>query len=211
MGSLIDEILFDIDWRVAELATLKTIPIKYNFNDAHRELHLKYAVPAIYSLWEGFIKTCLPVYLRHINALNIKRSEISLNLLTHHIDSTCKLHNPRSNFDSKKRVVGDLDSLFVDAIAISVEIPTESNVNYKVLCGLLNRFCIEVLDRKFEKGLDRLLLFRNKIAHGENAIKVQTKDVHDFIDLVEDLMIDVIINIENSVKRQTFRRVVTGE
>lgn len=206
MPRFIDEIVADIDWRVAEMATLKSIPIRYRLTPDHKSQHVKFAVPAIYAFWEGYVKTSLSIYVNHLSSLNIARSDISINLLTHHIDTFCGFNNPRTSFDSKKRVVADLDVLFVDNIQLVPEVPTESNVNFKVLTSLLTRFCIEQVDSKYEKGLNRLLFFRNKIAHGENAIRVTDRDMSDFIKLVEDLMIDVVINIQSSEARQLYIR-----
>lgn len=210
MANFIDEILNDIDWRIAELATIKSMPFKYNFNENHKKVHTKYAVPAVYAIWEGFVKSSFILYLNHLSKLNINRTEISLNLLTHYIDSFCKLHNPRQNFDSKKRIVQDLDILFVDTITLVPEVPTESNVNFKVLTNLLNRFCIDTIDNKYEKGLDRLLFFRNKIAHGENALKVEIMDINNFIKLVEDLMLDIVINIQSCERKKTYLKSIVN-
>ena len=52
----IKEILNDINWRFAEMSIIKTLPYKYNLSEMHRKILIKYSIPAIYSLWEGFIK-----------------------------------------------------------------------------------------------------------------------------------------------------------
>ena len=207
MSTFIDEIIADIDWRVSELASLKTIPIQYSFNSDHRKQHTKFAVPAVYSIWEGFVKTSLSIYVNHLSRLNLKRTDISINLLTHYIDTCCNLNNPRTNFESKRKVVESLDKLFINTITLTPDIPTESNVNYKVLTSILNRFCVACVDTKYEKGLNRLLQFRNTIAHGENAIRVEEKDLIEFIKLVEDLMTDIVINIEDSERKQTYKKI----
>ncbi|MGZ5551366.1 MAG: MAE_28990/MAE_18760 family HEPN-like nuclease [Nitrososphaeraceae archaeon] len=206
MAIFVEEILEDISWRISEMVSIKSIPIQYSFNASHREQYIKFAIPAVYSLWEGFIKTSLSIYLKHLNSLNIDRSEISANILTHYIDTCCKLSNPRNDFKSKLKLVEHLDSLFIDKIIFSLEIPTESNVNYKVLTSLLNRFCITCVDKKYENQLDRLLFFRNKISHGENALKVEHDDLNGFIYLIENLMFDIVINIEDSERSQTYKK-----
>ncbi|MBK6345590.1 MAG: hypothetical protein IPF68_06575 [Bacteroidales bacterium] len=66
MATFIDEILADIDWRVSELATLKSIPIRYSFRPEHKELQIKYTIPAIYAIWEGFVKSCFVIYSNHL-------------------------------------------------------------------------------------------------------------------------------------------------
>lgn len=209
MSTFIEEIIDDIDWRVSELTSLKAIPIQYSFNPIHRQQHTKFAIPAVYSIWEGFVKTSLSIYINHLSRLNIQRTDISINLLTHYIDTFCNLNNPRTSFESKRKVVENLDKLFIETINITPDIPTESNVNYKVLTSLLNRFCVACVDTKYEKGLNRLLLFRNKIAHGENAIRVEEKDLTEFIKLVEDLMIDIVINIQDAESKKTYKKILS--
>lgn len=205
MSSFIDEILADIDWRISELAQIKSIPIKYNFRPDHKDIHIKYAIPAIYAIWEGFVKNCFTIYSNHLNSLTIKRTEISTSLLTHRIDSECDLNNPRQNFESKQKLVEIINSLLVDIITIKPSVPTESNVNLKVLNKILERFCVSKFDETYEKGLNKLLRFRNTIAHGENSISVNMPHVIEFIALIENLMLDIVINIETSEKDESYK------
>jgi hypothetical protein len=206
MKTFVQEILADIDWRTSELATLKSIPIRYSFSPDHKELHIKYSIPAIYSIWEGFVKNCFTIYPNHLNTLSLSRSNISYALLTHQIDSECDFSNPRVHFNKKMKLVQSLDDLFQDTITIKPTVPTESNVNLKVLNRLLERFCIPELDEDYSKGLNKLLLFRNKIAHGENSIIVNMTHVTEFISLVENLMLDVVIGVESCERNETFKK-----
>lgn len=204
MASYLDEILVDVNWRISEMANLKFIPFKYNFNKDHKEIHLKYSIPAIYSIWEGFVKNCFTIYSIHLNSLLIKRNEIAAPLLTHQLDSICNFNNPRVNFESKLKMVSIINSTLTDIIIIKSNVPTDSNVNFTILNKILERFCIENVDQSYEKKLNKLLLFRNKIAHGENSILVNMDVVIELIKTVEGLMYDVIINIENSEKQRLF-------
>lgn len=206
MSTYLDEILADIEWRVSELAMIKSIPIKYSFRSDHKELHIKYSIPAIYAIWEGFIKSCFTIYSNHLNSLSLKRTEIATALLTHRIDSECDFNNPRQNFESKKRLVELIDNLLGDIIIIKPNVPTESNVNLKVLNKILERFCILKIEETYENGLNKLLLFRNTIAHGENSILVGMNHVTEFITLVENLMLDITINIESCEKNKSYRK-----
>ncbi|UJH89681.1 hypothetical protein LZ575_11370 [Antarcticibacterium sp. 1MA-6-2] len=206
MKGFIKEILADIDWRTSELATLKTIPIRYSFSPDHKDLHIKYAIPAIYSIWEGFVKNCFTIYSNHLNTLSLNRSNISYALLTHHIDSECEFNNPRVNFEKKVKLVQSLDILFQENITLKPQIPTESNVNLKVLNRILERYCISEVDNKYNNGLNKLLLFRNKIAHGENSIIVNMTHLTEFVSLVENLMLDIVIGVESCEKEETYKK-----
>ena len=206
MKFFIQEIVADIDWRVSELATIKTIPIKYSFDPYHKEIHFKYAVPAIYAIWEGFIKNSFTIYGTYINSLSIKRNEISLALLTHQLDTNCDFNNPRNNLETKQKLVALIDGMLTDIIVIKPGVPTESNVNFKVANKIFQRFCVNALPDSYEKGLDKLLRFRNMIAHGENSISVNSTHIQEFISLVENLMLDVVIQIENSDKNIRYKK-----
>ena len=206
MSIFIDEILADIDWRVAELATLKTLPIKYSFQPDHRQLHIKYSIPAIYAIWEGFIKNVFNIYSTHLNTLGLTRSEIAYPLLTHHFDSICNFGQARKSFPSKEKLVSVILSTVEEEIIISPKIPTESNINLKVLNRIMERFCVQKIDQKYEKDLDKLLLFRNKIAHGENALKVTLTQMTAFIKIIEDIMLDVILALEKSEASKSYMK-----
>jgi hypothetical protein len=206
MKLFIQEILADINWRVSELATIKSLPIKYSFRPDHKELQIKYSIPAIYAIWEGFVKNTFTIYSTHLNSLNITRIEIAHPLLTHQLDLECDFNNPRAAFDSKKRLVNLINNVLDETITIKPGIPTESNVNFKVLNKILERFCISPIEGSYERGLNRLLRFRNMIAHGENALQVNMTDMTQFVSLIENLMLDLIINIETCEKNKTFTK-----
>lgn len=206
MKTFVQEILADIEWRTSELATLKMIPIQYSFRNDHKDLHIKYSIPAIYAIWEGFVKNCFTIYSNHLNSLSITRNEISPELLTHQIDSECNFNNPRGNFSSKQKLVDMLDILFSDIILIKPSVPTESNVNLKVLNRILERFCVTQIEEKHAKGLNKLLMFRNTIAHGENSLSVNMTHISEFISLVENLMLDIIISIELCERKESFKK-----
>lgn len=139
----IEEIKKDIEKRVAELAIIKTLPIKYGLNDNYNRTYLKYAAPAVYAIWEGYVKQAFEIYLRHLTSLKLSPDEASFNLLTHYIDSALPLNQPRLNFDSKRKMVlGLKEKLFVPYVDFGNIIPTESNVSFEVLQKLLERFSL---------------------------------------------------------------------
>lgn len=206
MSLFIDEIVADIDWRIAELATLKTLPIKYSFHPDHKELHIKYSIPAIYAIWEGFVKSSFQIYSSHLNTLSLKRSEIAYPLLTHHVDSVCNISQPRKSFRSKQDFVNKILETVDEKVVLLPILPTESNINLKVLNKILERFCIQEINPKYQKDLDKLLMFRNKIAHGENAIRVTLVELTEFVKLIEDIMLDVALAIEESEASKTYQK-----
>jgi len=204
----IDEINSDIQWRMSELASLKTIPLRYNLLSHHKEMLIKYTIPSIYALWEGFVKNSFELYVREINKLNIPIEEVHINVITHTLSSCEKLYleNPRMNFISKKEFVEFYQSKISKPLNITTKIPTKSNVDFIVINDILTRFNLTLLPKVFERKLNKLLKFRNSIAHGETSLPVKMEDVTFFSQLVNDLMVEIITRLDEGYKKQTFKK-----
>ncbi|MBK6345591.1 MAG: hypothetical protein IPF68_06580 [Bacteroidales bacterium] len=95
-------------------------------------------------------------------------------------------------------MVSLIDSLLTDVVTIKPSVPTESKGNFRVLNKILERFCIDRVPDYYDSKLNKLLLFRNKVAHGDNSISVNMTHVTEFISTVENLMLDVAINVEQN-------------
>lgn len=204
----VDEINSDIQWRMSELASLKTIPLRYNLLSHHKEMLIKYTIPSIYALWEGFVKNSFELYVREINKLNIPIEEVHINVITHTLSSCEKLYleNPRMNFISKKEFVEFYQSKISKPLNITTKIPTKSNVDFIVINDILTRFNLTLLPKVFERKLNKLLKFRNSIAHGETSLPVKIEDVTFFSQLVNDLMVEIITRLDEGYKKQTFKK-----
>ncbi|AXT56438.1 hypothetical protein D1815_11945 [Aquimarina sp. AD1] len=206
MYLLLGEIQSDISWRISEISNIKTIPLRYNLLDQHKKTLTLYSVPSLYALWEGFIKNCCQLLTTYLNNLKIESSLAHINVLTHAIENEYHLGNERKHFDKKIKLVESTLKTYNSILVIQQGIPTESNINYKVTNKILERFNINFLNKKYERPLDRLLLFRNKIAHGENSIKVNKKDIEEFSLLIENLMYEILLLIEEYLKSKSYQK-----
>ena len=204
--SFIDEIYIDLNWRISELASLKTIPLRYHLLPDHKELLIKYSVPSIYALWEGFVKNAFWLYIREINMLALQTNNVHINLLTHSLSSIDKLslENPRVTYKAKKKFIEYYQNTICQPFKITDKLPTKSNIDFAVMSEILQRFNLEQLSSSFETKLSKLLTFRNKIAHGDYSIPVKVEDIEFFTQLVIDLMTAILLNIENGHIRQTY-------
>ena len=93
----IDEILTDIEWRITQLVTIRTLPIKYNLSTSDREIHNRTSIPAIYALWEGFVKEAFSIYARYLDSLQLSRDEPyrvcrRVNILRDYADDKIKIY-----------------------------------------------------------------------------------------------------------------------
>lgn len=204
--TFLDNIVSDIDWRVSELATLTSLPYRYKIADIHIESLLTYSVPAIYAIWEGFVRHSFVEYSTYLNSLNLPLKDVHENILTHALTNgtDVALENPRSSFDSKKRYIKAMLVKHQTVLNIPYDIPTKSNVNYSVINDILVRYNLEKLNSTYRTKLDKLLRFRNEFSHGERSIPVEKKDIESFSNLVQDLMVEIYSHIEDGYEQKTY-------
>ena len=203
---VLNEIKSDVDWRMGELAILRTIPHRYSILPEHQDMLKIYFIPAMYALWEGFVNNSFQIYIRYLNELKLKSSEMSINILTFALMSNDRLNleNPRLDFMKQKQCVEHFNLALTSPIVIDPKIPTKSNVNFKGINSLLAAFNLQQLSMDYKSPLNKLLLFRNSISHGERSINVSDKDISDFTGLILKLMEDVCIKIEEGMTKKTY-------
>lgn len=203
--SIINE---DVSWRMSELASLRSIPLRYNLLEHHREMILKYTVPSIYSLWEGFVKSSFESYVCDINSLRLNVSEVNINLLVHGLTSNekLKLERTRTSFKSKKEFIEHYRIAISKPFEITEVVPTNSNVTFDVINEILHLFNLDLLPDEFKKPLHRLVHFRNSIAHGEIKIPVKIEDIEKFANLLNALMVEITVRIDAGWTSRRYER-----
>ncbi|MDP2097254.1 MAG: MAE_28990/MAE_18760 family HEPN-like nuclease [Methylobacter sp.] len=215
MSFLEEKISNEIKWRTDEIATLKFLPFHSNLSDEQKQILKKHTIPALYSLWEGFVKDAFTHYIKEINSLNITFDKIAPELLAHSIDTHYLRNNeylnemPKDFQKSIKRITNFVnhfkDDVARNMVVIPATFPTESNINYEVIRKIFIRFNLETLPKEpYEKNLNKLLWYRNSIAHGDFSIPIETQIIDDFSQLVIDLMSEVLLKIDDGYTNKTY-------
>lgn len=195
MPTLEEKIEYEIDWRTAEIAITKSLPLLFPFSNQQSEILKKYAIPTFYSLWEGFVVECFSIYIREINALRLNKDQIHFNILTHSIDALCKLNNARIEFPKQVALIKKICDHIDKEIIIPVGVPTESNIKFKVINSIFHRFNLAPFPSDpYEKRLNKLMLIRNGIAHGQNSIPITPE-------LIEETSETVILCMHSTAER----------
>ncbi len=209
MSRLKENLEHEINWRVGEIAVIKKLIKSDRLNQRELVLIKKYSVASLYSIWEGFVGKSFEFYTEEINNLHLKTSEISINILTHTIDSQVQLRSERKEFATKCKLVGKLfECMSNDTIAITRNLPGSSNLNFKVIKNIFECFNFSRrLDSKYESDLNFFVKVRNDIAHGEFSIAVDDKKIYDFCSLVMDLMSEVTLIILNEYQEKSYLKV----
>ena len=195
------DIRSDIGERQQLMLQIKTLYLRYQFNERDEKLFLSYSMPAIYAIWEGFIQTSFKTYVQEINKINLSVNTVHKQILCYHIENSFKQFKQYPKNYNKKVVFFDKLGEFysADIIEITRTINTENNVGFDVLNRLLAAFNLEKIPDYYEQRSlkyeldERLLRIRNQVAHGQDSIIVSRNDLEDSINLVNILM-ELVLN-----------------
>lgn len=179
----------------AKMSLYKTLPVRFNLPDLYRSFILRQSPLFIYSSWEGFVKNSLSIYLQELNLIELNYDDIDSLYLGYQVDKICQFKANITSNDTIVKKSEQLFSLFSLPVFFDTKINTESNANLKVVNSLLKKFGLNEIDKKYETPLNKLLLFRNSLAHGDDGIEVSEKDCSEFTLLIENLAVELINSI----------------
>lgn len=207
------EIRSDIDERQKLMLQIKTLYLRYGFNEKDEQLFLNYSIPTIYAIWEGFIQTVFQTYIQELNKLNLSINTICKPILVYHIESKFKQFKEYpEKFTGKVAFFEKLDQFYhAEFIDITQAVNTESNVGFNVLNKILETFNLEKISEypeshySLRQELDNFLLkIRNAVAHGQNSIVVNREDLDRAIKLVSTLMDLVLDNVIKGFESKSY-------
>lgn len=205
--NFLDTIQADIDWRMGDIGTLKSLSKRYNMSQAHQNLIIRYTMPAIYALWEGFVKSAFYEYIKQLNSKNLINTTVHINILTYAVESNDKLrlNDARTQISTQRKFVQLYNEYYESPLHISPKIMTNDNVDYKTICILLESFNLERISAPiYEAALNRMVFLRNEVAHGGQQVPITMEDVEQYSQLVIDLMSDILGKMETGYKCQSY-------
>ncbi len=170
------DIRSDIGERQQLMLQIKTLYLRYQFNERDEKIFLSYSMPAIYAIWEGFIQTSFKTYVQEINKINLSVNTVHKQILCYHIENSFKQFKQYpKNYNKKVAFFDKLGEFYgADIIEITRTINTENNVGFDVLNRLLAAFNLEKIPDYYEQRWlkneldERLLRIRNQVAHGQD-------------------------------------------
>ena len=187
-----ESISSDLNWRLGEIAILKSLTVQSHLSERKRSIARKYSIPALYAIWEGYIVNSFKEYVKIINGEHLNFSDLHDSITTKHLFSSLSLHQPPQKFEKRKRLVRRIQEMMSEPIQLPLEIDTSSNVDYAELQNICKRYAVngEQLE-KYKASLNKFLNYRNRIAHGDNSITVDAAHIAEFSQTVVSLMSDI--------------------
>lgn len=197
MDELIELVWHEKEWRGEELSLLLKI-VNDEKNDSNSRILSKYSVPAIYAIWEGFLRESLKHYSSFIN--RNEYLERNMNMITQIIDHNDLFRKKNlRKFTDRKKLFTEIKNI-LEHPTFPEERPWSTNLDFLTSNYLLSRFGLKYINKKYRIKLDNLVKARQSVAHGENSILSSKNDVYNYISLIENLMYDVTIIIEKKAE-----------
>jgi len=208
-AKLIDELCIDREWRFSELEFCKKVP-KFYANALFAKNTSKYwrmCIPIIYAHWEGFVVSAYQQLILYLNKKNLKYSQVKqfLVILSNKHRFEYLKGNPTK--EQKKRFLDEYN--LEETVGIDMPltlISAKSNLNYKRFLAILDEFNIvpTLAHNKNKSTIEKLVTYRNKIAHGENSVIVYETDINIMIGCVMEMIDTTISDIERYVFDKPF-------
>lgn len=207
---LIAEICQERDWRFKELEFYKKTPFLYvnSLFLKQKEKYYKMCIPMIYAHWEGFIITAFRLLSDFITSQSIQYSSAPEYLILLANKKRFEYLKGNCNLEQQRKFLQE----FLYFQSIGIEIPAEScisansNLNFRQFKLILSNFNLKTTKKhdNNRRGIEKLVTFRNKIAHGENSVLIELEDVNDLIKCVVEMIDETIIMIEKYVSGKKY-------
>jgi hypothetical protein len=144
MNALYVNISDEITLRKETLLTIKTLPIRYNFNEEDRAFFYAQAIPMIYAVWEGYIQKCFEKFIEHINNMSIETEKITETIIRFVAENTVKIQNYPKEDKEKFKYFNRLRAFFSQIIVnLPIQVDTESNLGFNITNKILETFGLD--------------------------------------------------------------------
>jgi hypothetical protein len=199
---VIEEIYESNRWRDSDFAKFKVNP-----GDVEHNLWNRMCIPMIYAHWEGSIVSSLRILVTYLNELNLEPSTVKTNLIVFGLDSSYKSLSGKQSFEQRVTFTDKFNSTLKKSLIFPKKIDTRSNLNSAVLREICMIFLLNQ-ERfiKYDRDIDKLVQFRNAIAHGENSINPTSENIEFFINLVTKALDELIDELTIFVNTKVYLR-----
>lgn len=214
-STLRDDIEGDIESRLSNLTSLRTMSSRYSLSSKDKDAMHRCAIPIIYAEWEGFFSYAMSLYFREINKLGLKLDELD----SQYYVLLCEKSYPQlqsypEKLPQRQRFLNSIKMFMrnTNAVSFSTKVNTESNLGFKVMNSILHLYKIEMIEDhinhdsySLKDAMDKFLTQRNGLAHGDPSITASEDDITVTIQLVEIAMEHVKENIIAAAEMDVYR------
>lgn len=202
--SILNDISADLDWREAEIASMRIILSSNDIGPIQKKTLLRAAWALLYAHYEGFCKTTLVTYYDFVTNSGIACQDLPDMIKLFALKK--KLNKMRTLQDSELIVeINNFQSNCLLPITEFPNVDTQSNLWPELLIELLETADLNTdVVRNNEIKLKTLVSRRNKIAHGENNMIQEFEYYKSYEDAVYDVIYDLAYQVDQKLSQPPF-------
>jgi hypothetical protein len=202
--AIIDDISRDLDWREAEIASMRLLLSRKDISSKQVEVLLRAAWALLYAHYEGFIKYCLTLFYEEISARSVKCENLPIPTQIFALAKVLKQIRTMPPAEMITEVT-NFQSTHLDSFATFPEVDTDSNLWPETLIALL--ISADLDSRTVERNrpkLATLVARRNKIAHGQKNFIAEFRYYRTYETAVYEVMYDLALQVEERLSSNPY-------
>lgn len=194
--AIIDDISRDLDWREAEIASMRLLLSRRDISSKQVEVLLRAAWALLYAHYEGFVKYCFTLFYEEISARSVKCENLPIPT---QIFALAKILKQIRTMPPAEMIneVTNFQSRHLESVASFPEVDTDSNLWPETLIALL--ISADLDSRTVEKNRQKLATLvarRNEIAHGQKNFIAEFRYYRTYETAVYEVMYDLALQVE---------------
>lgn len=194
--AIIDEISRDLDWREAEIASMRLLLNRNDISPKQIEVLLRAAWALLYAHYEGFVKYCLTLFYEEISTRSVKCESLPISTQVFALTKVLKQIRTLPSVDMIAEVT-NFKSKHLNSLASFPEVDTASNLWPKTLIALLASADLDSRAvEMYRQKLKTLVYRRNEIAHGQKNFIAEYSYYLTYETAVYEVMYDLALQIE---------------
>jgi hypothetical protein len=197
----------DLIWRRQELFDFENLVAKSDV--VKRRALLRGALAILYAHWEGYVKTAGSAYLEYVSRKAHKLGDLAPEIAAISMRSDILKLAQEKNPEQHTALVKMIRDERVTPARIPYDtstIRTYANLNFKLFTSIMHSIGCDAQRHASKQFLidERLLSWRNSIAHGRDQI-VELADWLELRDAVEEILTDLRTQVSNAAALQKYR------
>jgi len=196
----------DLDWRRAELASLKILVLENRHRADRQHALLRSLWTLLYAHFEGFCKVAIELYAEYLSKQKITRESLVEPLVVTSLEGVFREYEGDKSHTGKRAFLASLEIAMKSPAAFELAV-VESNLWSHVLAKILTSIDIKCTYlEQVHTRIDTLVGRRNAIAHGDAVYVKDLADYQQFEDAVVLIMTEIALAVcENAEGRRFIR------
>ncbi|MEH1932803.1 MAG: MAE_28990/MAE_18760 family HEPN-like nuclease [Nostoc sp.] len=199
----------DLNWREAELASLKVQLITTTKGTVAHKVLLRAMWALLYAHYEGFCKFAWDLYLDELQKAGVKRKECKDEIARLSLQKQFKeLRGDLSSENLWNFVQINLKNLLEENIDFQVKLETDSNLYPNVLMDNSRQACLDcILVDQYKIELRTLVVRRNYIAHGKEMTIQDITEYQKYEKAALEVMHELAISIVECLDKKLYLKI----